>query len=68
MNALKAVWAELIGLFVDDEFLAVAILAVVALAALLATLAALPPLGVGAVLFLGCLGALVVGVWRTARR
>ncbi len=34
MNVLRLVWRELVGLFVDDEFLAIAVLAVVVAAAL----------------------------------
>jgi len=57
----------LAGLFVDDEFLAAAILVVVALAAALALSGAAPWL-VGALLAFALPAALAAGVMRTVRR
>lgn len=68
MRALSALARELIGLFVDDGWLALAIVAVVALAAVCATLAPNAPLLSGVVLLLGCLGVLLANVLRAARR
>jgi hypothetical protein len=59
---------SLIALFVDDEFLALAIVLVVAAASGLVLLTKVPPLAGGAVLLLGCLAALAIGVGRTVRR
>ena len=56
-----------VGLFVDDEFLAVAILAVVAATAFL-MLVVVQPLRAGAVLIIGTVSVLVIGEWRTASR
>jgi small basic protein len=62
MEILRA----LVGLFFDDELLAVGVLGTVALAALLAFNDA--PLAAGAVLLLGNMLVLIVGAVRTARR
>jgi hypothetical protein len=66
MNLLHASFREIVGLFLDDEFLAVAVLIVVGAAAVLMRLQAVAPLAVGAVLLAGCLGVLLMSVWRTA--
>ena len=68
MKTLVAVLRELIGLFVDDGALALAILAVVLVAGCLA--AALPQLSLaaGAVLVIGCLGVLLANVMWAAHR
>ena len=58
---------ELLGMFVDDEFLAIAVLAVVAAAALL-ILSGMPPLIAGGVLLAGCIAVLVASVIRTSRK
>ena len=68
MNALGAVLHELLGLFVDDGALALAILAVVLLAAISVALAPNAPLAAGVILLLGCLGVLSASVARAARR
>jgi hypothetical protein len=57
-----------VGLFVDDEFLAVAILAVVAATAFLMLVVGVQPLRAGAVMIIGTVSVLVIGVWRTASR
>ena len=59
---------ELIGLFVDDEFLAAAILVVVATAAALALYGAAPPWVVGILLTVALPAVLVAGVVRTVRQ
>jgi hypothetical protein len=58
---------ELVGLFVDDGALALAILAVVGLAALLVVLLPGEPLAAGAVLLFGCLGVLLASTLRASR-
>ena len=68
MNTLKLILKELIGMFFDDEFLAIAILIVVAVAAALAYWAAAPSTVVEGVLFIGCLFVLVGSVWRARRK
>jgi hypothetical protein len=68
MNAPRAVFRELFGLFVDDGSLALAIVAVVMLAAISVALIPDAPLAAGAILLLGCLGVLSANVARAARR
>jgi hypothetical protein len=68
MSALTAILRELAGLFVDDGWLAVAILAVVVLAGLCAAAAPGASLLAGVVLLFGCLGVLVANVLRTTQR
>ena len=67
MSTFNLIVHELIGLFIDDQFLAVAILGVVALAAALALLAAAPPLLTGTTLLLGCIAVLAGSVLRAKR-
>ena len=67
MKILVAMCRELAGLIVDDGSLALAIIAVVAGAAALSYLMPQFPLAAGAVLLLGCLGALLANVTRAAR-
>ena len=58
---------ELIGLFVDDGALAIAILGVVAFAALVAAAVPGMPLAAGAILVLGCPGVLLINIVRASR-
>lgn len=67
MNTLLLVMRELIGLFVDDGSLVIAIGGVVVLAVMSAGVDA-PPFVTGGVLFFGCLFALLENVSRTARK
>jgi len=67
MTTLVAVCRELIGLFIDDGSLALAILMVVVLAGLSASLMPDVPLAGGVVLLLGCLGVLLANVLRASR-
>ena len=60
MKALAALLHELLGLFVEDNSLALAVLAVVAVACLLAFVLAAPAEATGLFLVLGCLGALLL--------
>jgi hypothetical protein len=68
MSMLANALRELIGLFVDDGALALAIVAIVVLAALVATLMPQLTWATGAILLLGCLGALLLNVVRAGRR
>jgi hypothetical protein len=63
-NALR----ELVGLFVDDGALALAIIAIVALAGIMAMLMPSVPLAAGAVLLFGCLAVLLASAARGGRR
>jgi hypothetical protein len=67
MKLVKVVIREILGLFLDDEFLALATLFVVGAAAILVNVVAAIPLAAGTVLLVGCLAVLVIGVLRTAR-
>jgi hypothetical protein len=64
---LKAALREILGLFVDDELLAVGTLVVVALTAAIARLTTLSTSVAAVVLLGGCLLVLILGVLRTAR-
>lgn len=68
MSILADALRELVGLFVDDGALALAIVVVVILAALVAVLMPQVPLAAGIILLFGCLGALVMNVVRAGRR
>jgi hypothetical protein len=63
-NALR----ELVGLFVDDGALALAIIAIVALAGIMAMLMPGVPLAAGAILLFGCLAVLLASAVRGVRR
>ena len=67
MNTFKLILRELIGLFFDDQFLAIAILVVVALAAALALIVNAPPLVTGITLLFGCIAVLAGSVLRAKR-
>ena len=64
MNGVKVVLEELVGLFIDDGFLAIAIIAVVAVATALDLWLRAPTLLVGAVLLVGCATVLIASVFR----
>ncbi len=68
MTMLMRTFNELIGLFVDDGWLALTIVGVVALAAFVAKLAPHVPVAAGVVLLVGCLGVLLGNVMRTRHR
>ena len=57
MRILAAIWRETLGLFVDDQGLALAVLGVLALTLLTAFVLHTPAIA-GALLLLGCLAAL----------
>jgi len=65
---IGAIVRQVLGLFVDDEFLAAAILAVVALASGLALSGAAPPWFAGLVLTMGLPASLAASVLVRARR
>jgi hypothetical protein len=65
MKLLAGIARELIGLFVDDGMLAIAILAVIAVAAIVASF--IPGLTAGLVLLVGSLFALFANVMSVQR-
>lgn len=67
MSTLTEILRGFVGLFIDDEFLALAVLAVVALTAILMLVIGVPAEISGAFLFLGNVLVLVLGAMRTAR-
>lgn len=68
MNTIVDILRGLLGLFVDDELLAVGVLGVVAITAFLVTIVGTEPLAAGVVLLCGNVLVLIVGAVRTARR
>jgi endonuclease/exonuclease/phosphatase (EEP) superfamily protein YafD len=68
MNTLNALVDEVLGMFVDDGSLAIAILVVVALAGWVSLRFENASAVVGALLLVGCLAVLIENVVRTARR
>jgi hypothetical protein len=68
MTTLTSVVRELLGLFIDDGSLALAILAWVAIVAGLQSAALLPALAGGALVFAGLAAILIENVVRRARR
>jgi len=65
---IRGIWAELVGLFVDDEFLAIAIVALVIGIGVLRDVDIIDPVIGGAGLVIGLPAILVAGVIRTLRR
>jgi hypothetical protein len=67
MTMLKELAAELIGMFVAEKRLTIAVLAIVAMTGLSVDFAGLNPLIGGVVLLFGCLILLIESVCRAAR-
>ena len=68
MTMLANTFRMLIGLFVDDGSLALAIIVIVLLSWIFATLMPDMPLAAGAILLIGCLGVLFANVMQAGRR
>jgi uncharacterized membrane protein YdjX (TVP38/TMEM64 family) len=68
MRVLINLARQLAGLFVEDGWLALAILCIVALAAVIVLAMPRLTLAAGAILLFGCLGILVVNVIGAAKR
>jgi hypothetical protein len=68
MNILAPVFRELIGLFIDDGSLALAILGVVLIAGLFVFLMPGVQIADGGILLFGCLGVLLANVLRASQR
>jgi hypothetical protein len=67
MKLLRTMGKEILGLFLDDEFLAAAALVVVGVSAILAKTLATAPLAAGTILLGGCVGVLVMSVRRSTQ-
>jgi hypothetical protein len=67
MTTLKLILIELTGLFIDDQFLALAIMALIGATAVMAFALKTPPLIVGAALVVGCVVVLADSVRRAKR-
>ena len=67
MSWMTDAWREVAGLFVDDGWLAAAILVVIAVAAAISRLPG-ATLVAGGALLLGCLAVLLANVVRAAQR
>ena len=68
MNTARLIWRELTGMFVDDGYLAAAILCVVGVAAVLFYLLGPQSPLVGVVLIFGSTGVLGASVMRAKRK
>jgi hypothetical protein len=68
MTVLAAAFRMVVGLFVDDGSLALAIIAIVLLSSIVANLMPDMPLAAGAVLLVGSLGVLFANVMKAAQR
>lgn len=67
MKVVSLILRELFGLFVDDEFLALAVLGVVAMAGLLIWLGT-PQLLVGGLLLAGCVAVVMASALKASRK
>jgi CBS-domain-containing membrane protein len=67
MARLDGVIGKVVGLFVDDDFLACSILVAVGITAMILRRTPMDASAAGVVLAGGCLAVLVVGVLRAAR-
>ena len=67
MKLLRIVTRKIFGLFVDDEFLALATIVVIGATAIILKVAAMGTIVNAMILLGGCLAVLVASVWRTAR-
>lgn len=68
MTTLNAILRELIGLFVDDGFLALAIVAVVIAAGIAAAVIPTTNWAAGCILVFGCLAVLATSALMAGRR
>jgi len=68
MSIVTLIFHELFGMFVDDEFLALAVLGLVAVAAIAAFWIGLAPLAVGGLLLTGCVALLIASALRARKR
>jgi len=67
VTMLKDLAAELIGMFVAERRLTIAVLGIVIVAGCFAKLTDLDPLVAGIVVLVGCPTLLIESIWRAAR-
>lgn len=67
MSILKMIWDETFGLFVDDEALALQVVALIAALTAAVKLAGLVPMMAGGLLIVGLLAILAASLWRKTR-
>jgi hypothetical protein len=67
MKIFKELAAELVGMFVAETRLTLAVLVLIAVTGLLVNLAGVSPLVGGALLLFGCLVLLIESVYRSGR-
>jgi hypothetical protein len=68
MTVIRSILAGLIGLFIDDGSLALAILGLIAAATAAVKAGWLAPLAGGLLLLAGCIALILESVYRAARR
>ncbi|CAN5262793.1 hypothetical protein BH10PSE7_BH10PSE7_37980 [soil metagenome] len=68
MNIVTLIFRELFGMFVDDEFLAIAVLGVVLAAWLVSPTFGVAPMFTGTVLLFGCVAVLLYSVFKASWR
>ena len=68
MNSIRALFREVVGLFVDDGSLAIALLVWIGISSLLARSAVLDEQVLGVAWFIGCAVILIENVLRRARQ
>ena len=68
MTAIRGILSGLVGLFIDDGSLALAILGLIAIATVAVKTGWLPPLAGGLLLLAGCIALILESVYRAARR
>ena len=68
MSAIRGIISNLIGLFIDDGSLALAILGLITVDTVAVKTGWFPPLVGGLLLLAGCIGLIVESVYRAARR
>ena len=68
MTAVRGIVSSLIGLFIDDGSLALAILGLIAVDTVAVKTGWFPPLAGGLLLLAGCIALILESVYRAARR
>ena len=68
MNVLRLIFSEVVGLFLDDAFMAIAILALIAVSVGLAFVVHATSSVLGGILLVGCQSILVISTLRGMRR
>lgn len=68
MKIMSDIARSIVGLFIDDEFLAIGIIAIVAMTAGLIFVFEVSPLLAGGALLIGNVAVLALGAWQTATK